>query len=141
MQKISWRLTPLLLLYLVACGEKPQENPQPGLLTNGASKDWKIVSLKQNDITFPPGGCNLGDVYTFYADGKISVDEGSEKCNPNDPQTLTGTWHLENSIITIRNNNGSAYAVLRIKSLSTSTLVANRDNNDQNPVEITFAAQ
>ncbi|HMQ63863.1 MAG TPA: DUF5004 domain-containing protein [Flavilitoribacter sp.] len=36
--------------------------------------------------------CVKDDLAIFKANGTVNYDEGASKCNPNDPQTTTGTW-------------------------------------------------
>jgi len=36
--------------------------------------------------------CSKDDTQQFKSDGGYVFDEGASKCDPNDPQTVTGTW-------------------------------------------------
>lgn len=38
--------------------------------------------------------CDKDNFITFQADGKLLYDEGTQKCDPDDPQTDPGTWAL-----------------------------------------------
>jgi len=38
--------------------------------------------------------CITDNLYTFAANGTATIDEGATKCDPNDPQTVSGNWEL-----------------------------------------------
>lgn len=47
--------------------------------------------------------CFTDNIYRFAQNGSVNIDEGAEKCDPNDPQTLDGTWTLtqNNTVLTL----------------------------------------
>ena len=64
------------------------------------SKTWQISARSQvytdsagNSTTDTSlDNCEKDDTYKFTTDNKINFDEGATKCDPDDPQTGTGTW-------------------------------------------------
>lgn len=128
---------------LVSCQPQEEVNPQPELLAGSASKTWRLTDAKRGGLTSPMKSCLVGDTYIFHADGRLVFDEGTEKCNANAPQTVNGRWELKNSVITILDNSNRTYTVLNLKSLSSSRMIVEvEDNQNGNPVdEYTFAVK
>jgi len=61
---------------------------------NLCNKNWKIVGLTVDGTDLLPliPGCQLDNLFKFITDGSLVYDEGATKCDPNDPQTTSGTW-------------------------------------------------
>lgn len=65
--------------------------------------------------------CVKDDIISFLADGTLSTDEGPTKCDPNDPQTTTGTWSYDGSTLTINDPDGDLQTI-NVSELTNSTL-------------------
>lgn len=81
---------------------KKDEETKTDLLTSG---QWRVTAL-----TLTPGidldgdgdldpdwyslfeACDKDDYYVFNANGTYESNEGATKCDPDDPQTDSGTW-------------------------------------------------
>lgn len=81
---------------VIGCKE---DDPTPTeILTAGTC--WKMTLLEGFDtanniwVAVPIEDCEADNCFTFKADQSFSVEEGSAKCDPDDPQTSTGTWSL-----------------------------------------------
>jgi Lipocalin-like domain len=61
---------------------------------------WKQVKSESKDLTTGAwtedviDACDKDDCLSFSDDGKTTFDEGATKCDPDDPQTSSGTWSL-----------------------------------------------
>lgn len=87
------------MVCLDACKKKedPKPLPRKELLTSTSGKKWKITSATTTsgfDAFSSREACERDNLYVFYTDNKLVVDEGATKCNSSDPQTVTGTWSL-----------------------------------------------
>ena len=94
-----------LVLSCTACkkeGSKQTVKTKKEILTNGK---WQVVSSKalvqvpnsptQHDLFATLPTCQKDNLYVFNSEGTGTIDEGSSKCNPDDPQsTNTGNWQL-----------------------------------------------
>ncbi len=132
-------LTALLLAGTTACENTTDPAPQGDLLSGGGSKTWKVVSITKDGSDRFQSSCRADNLYTFAAGNAFTLDEGTKKCTATDPQRLTGTWSLSNSVLSVKQGTRS-YLYLEIKSLSASHLVVTNDM-DGEKVETTFAAQ
>jgi hypothetical protein len=41
--------------------------------------------------------CQRDDLFIFSKDGTLIIDEGSTKCDPDDPQQESSTWSFQNN--------------------------------------------
>ncbi len=89
----------LLLVCAFAVVGCKKDDPSPTeILTAGTC--WKMTLLEGFDtannlwVAVPIEDCDADNCFTFKADQSFSVEEGSTKCDPDDPQTSTGTWSL-----------------------------------------------
>jgi len=89
----------LLLVCAFAIVGCKKDDPSPTeILTAGTC--WKMTLLEGFDtannlwVAVPIEDCDADNCFTFKADQSFSVEDGTAKCNPDDPQTSTGTWSL-----------------------------------------------
>ena len=61
---------------------------------------WRITSQKVDGVETQEG-CDLDDKITFTDNGSVSVDAGSIKCDPTDPQITTGTYTISESSLVL----------------------------------------
>lgn len=54
--------------------------------------DWFGTGVLVSNIYAQLDACDKDDVTIFEANGVVKYDEGGSKCDPQDPQTETGTW-------------------------------------------------
>jgi hypothetical protein len=59
-------------------------------MTADPAIDWFGTPVTNVYAQLP--ACIKDDLTIFKTDGKVNFDEGPSKCQPNDPQTTTGTW-------------------------------------------------
>lgn len=98
---------------LNAC--KKKEDPAPStkeLLASTSSKKWKITSITVGNQPFLesifPEACTRDNLFVFYTDNKLVIEEGATKCNSSDPSTVAqGTWRLSTDEKTLTLNPGS----------------------------------
>ena len=91
----------LLAATLVACKKDSENTPsKTDLLT---AKAWKVTSMtkvatvdgqKYTETSIDP--CEADDSFQFKADKSIVFDQGATKCDPTNPQQVTGTWAFSN---------------------------------------------
>lgn len=55
---------------------------------------WKITKLKVGSDEVPLDACFLDNEFHFEANNEYTMNEGATKCDPADPQTMTGEWSL-----------------------------------------------
>jgi hypothetical protein len=137
--KISLSLAGLLLMGATACENTADPAPQGELLSGTTGKTWKVVSIRKDGSDRFQSSCRADNLYTFAAGNAFTLDEGAKKCNTTDPQQLTGTWSLSNSVISVKQGSRS-YLYLEVKSLTATRLVVTNDM-DGEMVETTFEAQ
>ncbi|MFZ9942645.1 MAG: hypothetical protein ACO3O0_03465 [Bacteroidia bacterium] len=95
-------LASFTLINLSSCSKDDDDNngggggtPSPTTNTTKlCNKNWKIVGLTVDGTDLLPliPGCQLDNLFKFITDGSLVYDEGATKCDPNDPQTTSGTW-------------------------------------------------
>ncbi len=56
--------------------------------------EWRLVSLKVGLSEIPLEACMTDNVFKFEVDDDYTFDEGLAKCDPDDPQTMSGEWTL-----------------------------------------------
>jgi hypothetical protein len=66
--------------------------------------------------------CSKDDITIFNADGTMTMDEGATKCDPGDPQTISGTWMYVDNETKLSTTVDGETQVLDIVELSGNTL-------------------
>lgn len=93
-----------LLALLSVCGcSKKDSTSKTDLLTKGS---WKVAAWTRTPgLGGTPGTfdfyshfdpCEKDDYIAFSADGTFDQHNGALKCEPADPASIRGTWHLSN---------------------------------------------
>lgn len=54
--------------------------------------DLNMDGVMVTDILNAEGACAKDNITTFKAGGTWTEDDGAAKCDPTDPQTVSGTW-------------------------------------------------
>ncbi len=104
---------------LTMCSKEKEETKTKTELITMAP--WKFSSITQNgiDVSFYHPACLKDNTMTFATTGTYLEEEGSTKCNPDDPQTKTWNWHFgENETKLVMDT-----AAFNIVQLSESSLV------------------
>jgi len=104
MKTIIFKLLPLMVVLAMASCKKDDPTTTELLID---SDGWILVSMTVDPpIVDPISGtsitdfyaqmdaCDKDDITIFQDNGTYITDEGATKCDPNDPQTETGTWVL-----------------------------------------------
>jgi len=103
MKKLLLILT-VIMVFVSSCTE---DKSNTELLTG---TDWRISAwtvspaiLGITDWYANMEPCEKDDSFSFNSDGSASIDEGASKCDPDDPQTETGTWSFnsDETLLTI----------------------------------------
>ncbi len=102
-----------------SCGK---DDPAPSNTELLTSKTWKQTYLKTAGLTQDLDPCELDDRTTFSTDGIHLLDEGATKCDPSDPQTISGTWSFQDDETTLRLSGDGVSSDFQILMLSNGTL-------------------
>lgn len=62
------------------------------LLTSGT---WRSQSVTSSPSGIGP--CERDNLFTFHANGNLTIDQGVQKCNSADPQTFSATWSMNSA--------------------------------------------
>ncbi|MET0300965.1 MAG: lipocalin family protein, partial [Flavitalea sp.] len=92
------------LLSLAACKKKNGEDPPPTTSENITASAWRYdkaeVDIDLNGTADFPiqesmlESCERDNILTFRSNNTGTIDEGAEKCDASDPQSLDFTWTL-----------------------------------------------
>lgn len=148
MKKRNFLLIALVAVFsaalFFACS-KDDEKTKIEMITSGS---WRMTAATcepaipgvGNNIFVLMESCQKDNIYTFNANGTKLEDEGATKCNPDDPQTVNGTWEFaENETKVILDKNTENEMTLTIISLSESqALFSTPDFMDGFVVTFTF---
>ncbi|QQS27941.1 MAG: DUF5004 domain-containing protein [Sphingobacteriales bacterium] len=101
------KLLLILTVIMVLVSSCTEDKSNTELLTG---TDWRITAwtvspaiLGITDWYANMEPCEKDDSFSFNSDGSASIDEGASKCDPDDPQTETGTWSFnsDETLLTI----------------------------------------
>ncbi|MBK9017455.1 MAG: lipocalin family protein [Saprospiraceae bacterium] len=90
----------LATINMTSCKDDDAQPDNTQVLTDG---NWKLTALTSDpafnwfgtpvtNIYAQLPACIKDDLTTFKESGTVNFDEGASKCDPNDPQTTSGTW-------------------------------------------------
>ena len=104
MKTIIFKLLPLMVVLAMASCKKDDPTTTELLID---ADGWILVSMTVDPPIVDPitgtsitdfyaqmDACDKDDITIFQDNGTYIIDEGATKCDPNDPQTETGTWVL-----------------------------------------------
>jgi hypothetical protein len=135
-----------LTLSAIACGilvfaacSKTEEKPSTNTNTTKSKKDLVVDGKwKWTDLAFVMniGGkdslinawsevdqCDRDDIMSFTSDGKGTIDEGSTKCDPSDPQIENITWEMLDNETKVKVTTPDETSVLTIVELTATKAV------------------
>lgn len=107
---------------MVSCGDDDDEAPsRMELLT---AKSWKLTDTKANGQSLLEfiDDCDLDDLLKFESNGTVVFSFGAAKCDPDEPNSLSGTWSFQNNDSEIRVVADGDTSVVKIEELSATTL-------------------
>ncbi|HMO40899.1 MAG TPA: lipocalin family protein [Saprospiraceae bacterium] len=97
--------TLVLLVLTVALASCKKDKNDPDRVDLLVEKQWRTTALTIDpaidwfgngtlvtNIYAQLDQCDRDDITIFRKNNTVEFDEGPTKCNPNDPQTVTGTW-------------------------------------------------
>jgi len=94
-------------LVLFSCKKDEKSKTKTELLSNGSWHvtaytvdppiDWDGDGTDESNVYPVIEQCIKDDHTTFFANGTGELDEGSTKCDPNDPQTIPLSWEFDQS--------------------------------------------
>lgn len=98
--KMTLRIAaPFLFACALAISACKEDEPSPAeILTAGVC--WKMTLLEGYDtanklwVAVPIEDCDADNCFTFRADQTFTVEEGTAKCDPGDPQESEGAWSI-----------------------------------------------
>lgn len=113
------------VLFTVSSCKKDKDDPKD-LLTSPSC--WKTVKSESRINTTDPWtddteSCSTDDCTKFNADGTTSIDEGATKCDPGDPQTVSGTFELSEDGKTITITESGFTLPATVEELTSKKLV------------------
>jgi hypothetical protein len=141
--RIRLALLSLTACLLLACNSTESDDStgggKSGLLVG---KNWKMVSFVLDpginvngvivtDIFAQYDPCMKDGTTKFLANGTYADDEGALKCDPDDPQTLTGTWVFNpaETVLTMTETGDSPISY-DIVTLTATSLVVSTSSSD-----------
>jgi hypothetical protein len=137
-----------VLLAGMACLDacKKKEDPAPTrkeLLASASGKKWKLTAatLAGADLISRGDECRRDDLFVFYTDKKMVVEEGVISCRP--PTVVQGTWNLSMDEKTLTMSGMGDYNNdYTIVEMSSTTLKATCPYaGSSTPANLTFTAQ
>lgn len=129
----------LSLLVFTGCKDDKEDPPKPKsrteLLTahQWVRQGWNISpaidfdgdGTQENDLWPYVQTCNRDDFYFFTTSLVYTLEEGTTKCDENDPQVIetgTWTWNSDETILTV-SPNGFPTAEVPVQELTESKMV------------------
>ena len=118
----------IVCLIIASCKKDNADN------SNSIVGKWKMTGYIHNGIdvygTAVPS-CIIDNIITFSNTNSVTVDEGLTRCNPTDPQILTGTYSINiNQTQIALTHNGSTETDSILTLNSTTLKLKQLSNND-----------
>lgn len=86
--------------------------------------------------------CEQDNLYMFQEDGVVLEDEGASKCSPNDSQSSTATYKIEDDKLTIYSDDTTTFSNLSIDDGVMKGTIENQDFfGSQTNITITWTQQ
>lgn len=142
MKKTLLILASVTLLFS-ACSKKDDNNGGgvTGAASNLTTGKWIITSStsivqypnpigpKTIDLWATFTACQKDNQYIFNTNNTNTTDEGATRCNPSDPQQITGgTWSLSNNNTVLTLTDGSTTVVSNVLTLDNANLKLQYEN-------------
>ena len=127
-----------IILVGTSCGKQEKE-PAPQQKIEGK---WKITASTVQDLV--NGGtidiwadaeaCERDNTFEFKTGGVFIGDEGSLKCDPADPQQVSGTYSYTSNDKTLTITLNNIMIVSEVLELSSTTLRTRAFSSPRNPI-------
>lgn len=104
------------------CKKDSTEVDKASLITG---KSWKLTAYTEggkDELHSTYDDCELDDIATYFAGGKLVMNQGTIKCNNNDPQTEDLKWSIDGDKLTISQEGYALKIEATIAELSAKTL-------------------
>ena len=95
--------------------------------------NWKMTAYIHDSIDVygtAVSPCITDNILTFTDDQKLTNDEGPTKCDPADPQTVSGTYSLNSEKTQLTVTHDGISDVYGIKTLNSTTLEVTQPEDD-----------
>ncbi len=103
----------------ITCVEKETTNATAilkennwGFLSSASGKKWQLKSVEVPLIGDVFGllmpECQQDNLYVLYKNNKAEFDAGDEKCDPSEEQVTNGSWVIEEGVLKITPDEGTA---------------------------------
>jgi len=118
------RILPVIALIIFSGCKKDDPLTPVQLLsgTNSNGKSWQLIDQTLDGTSTAVGTCNADDITTFFPSLDYTFEEGASKCDSGDPQTLSGTWVLDQNDTHLLITIGTDVIDYEVVSLTESTL-------------------
>lgn len=152
-------LITMVTMVFSACNESTSPSGGGGTKTEMlVGKNWKPVSIVMEpginingvvvtDWYAQMDACEKDGTTKYLSNGSYTDDEGPSKCDPADPQTVTGVWvwNPTETVLTQTEAGGSPISI-NVVSVSAATLVQSISSNElgdglNHKMTATFSAQ
>ena len=138
MTKLNFTLAILLSIITVSACKKDEQTDNKYQQLIG--KKWKIVSITEDGkevLMSKFTSCIIDDYFEFSPNNTYSNNEGSSKCNPDDPQVKdVGSWSIAGDVLYMQSNTLPVKSSVNIKELTSSKMVLLHTNYSANSIEI-----
>ncbi|MDJ1469837.1 lipocalin family protein [Cytophagaceae bacterium DM2B3-1] len=124
---LAYSLIVAVILSLPACKGSGDEPKDYNAMIS--KSPWKIISatLDGKDEFSDLNECYKDDLFRYQSGGSYSLEEGTTKCNTNDPQIFSeGTWSYDpdTKLLTMNQTSGSGQdGTFLVKELSSTKMV------------------
>jgi hypothetical protein len=140
MKKMFYPLCSLFLF--LSCSKDSQQSKAALLVTS----NWKIIadSISPGRVFSGPEAetdmyarydpCELDVYFSFKSDGAYELNNGSQKCDPADPQKIQGTWFFSDNDtkLNLSPYNNYLFSVCNIQELTTARMKLVRYTKEPN---------
>lgn len=153
-QQLSFIFTITLAFIFSSCNnakEEIQPTPEPTKsdLLVGSWRTTKIevtINETTQDITNSLEDCTQDNLMVFEEENVFKLDEGVVKCNPDSPQTSTGSWRLndDETELLIGDNTSQRFIIMNLnhtKARFSFIQDVDRDGQEDDTVMLTLTKQ
>ena len=116
-------------------------------MQNITKAPWKLIKCRSNendsvwvDVTSLLPSCYLDKTYSFSKDGKVVMDQGPTKCDPDDMQSETMQWGFfenEKKIVFLSDDGPGTILTLDVTTLKILYEIV--DGTEKTKLEMTFS--
>ncbi|MEO9869578.1 hypothetical protein [Ekhidna sp.] len=110
-------------ILLTSCHEEPNRVNRTDLIAGSDSfgKTWQVSHIDIEIGTVTPFRCVTDNYITYFPNGKYEINEGSSKCDPNDPPAVSGVWFMNETQEQLIVELGDSIQMWRIESMESDS--------------------